>query len=199
MNKVTFLILGILFIASCKKEETVELESGPTPVTIGDFRNGGVVFYIDSNDNTHGLVCAISNQSTGIQWYNGIDTTTGAQGIAIGTGTANTTAIINSQGATATDYAAGLAKAYTGGGYNDWFLPSQEELQELYKYKSIIDSSSIANGGSGFVNNELYWSSTEYDQDDTQAIWQYFDPNGTGGTGFSSKDNTYYIRAIRAF
>ena len=58
------------------------------PLTIGDFRDGGVVFWL--NGSGGGLVCAVSDQSTGIQWYNGSNRTTGATATAIGTGQANT-------------------------------------------------------------------------------------------------------------
>lgn len=55
-------------------------------------------------------------------------TNRGAIGTAIGTGFSNTNTIITSQGIIATNYAAGLVRAYTGGGYTDWYLPSKEEL-----------------------------------------------------------------------
>ena len=65
----------------------------PPPSPIGDFYGGGVVFYIfESGDTgyvageTHGLIAAVQDQSSGIRWYNGINVTTGATGTAIGTG-----------------------------------------------------------------------------------------------------------------
>jgi hypothetical protein len=77
-----------------------------------------VVFYLLQEgeegydpEQTHGLVCAIKDQSSGIQWYNGSNIRTGAIGIAVGTGSDNTNAIISEQGAIETEYAAGLAKA----------------------------------------------------------------------------------------
>ena len=71
------------------------------PPQVGDFRDGGVVFYIaptptDLNgdgDPDIGLVCAVEDQSSGIKWdNNGTDTTfaTGANGVGIGTGSSNT-------------------------------------------------------------------------------------------------------------
>jgi len=110
----------------------------PTPPEVGDFYQGGVVFYIFVDGETgyvagetHGLITAVEDQSSSIAWNIGGNFPTGATGSAIGTGTANTTTIINAQnaqGASQTSYAAGLARAYTGGGYTDWFLPSKDEL-----------------------------------------------------------------------
>jgi hypothetical protein len=162
------------------------------PATIGDFRDGGVVFWVDPTDNTHGLVCSIQDQSTGIQWYNGSDIVTGATGAAIGTGTTNTAVIITAQGAVQTNYAAGLAKAYGGGGFNDWFLPSKDELYEMYLNKAAIDASATANGGANFSN--YYWSSTEVDSN--YALDQNF---GSGSQNYYSKNNTDFVRAVRAF
>ncbi|MDB9748825.1 DUF1566 domain-containing protein, partial [Polaribacter sp.] len=141
------------------------------PPQVGDFYQGGVVFHLFEEGETgyvagetHGLIAAVADQSSGIRWYNGINDTTGATGTAIGTGSANTDAIINVQGATETSYAAGLARAYTGGGYTDWFLPSKDELNKMFSYKAVINTTATANDGSNFATN-YYWSSTEYDND----------------------------------
>jgi len=45
------------------------------------------------------LIAAQTDQSTGIQWYNGSYITTGARGTVVGTGLANTRKIIKAQGA----------------------------------------------------------------------------------------------------
>ena len=159
--------------------------------TIGEAYQGGKVAYVlQSGDpgydptTPHGLIAATSDQSTGIRWYNGYTTTTGASGTAIGTGLSNTNAIIASQGATATSYAAGLARAYAGGGYTDWYLPSKDELNKLYLNRTAIG---------GFADN-YYWSSTELGSG--SAWYQYFFNGGQASTG---KFSTYYVRAIRAF
>jgi hypothetical protein len=168
------------------------LEPQPEPATIGDFRAGGVVFWVDPEDSQHGLVCAIEDQSTGIQWFNGIFIETGATARGIGTGAANTNIIIANQGATETNYAAGLARAYTGGGFTDWFLPSQDELNLMYVNKAVINTTATANAGAIFSNS--YWSSTE---DDVDLAWSQ---NFVNGDQFiSSKDYTKYVRAVRAF
>jgi hypothetical protein len=162
--------------------------------TIGQYFQGGIVAYIlvsgdpgyDANTQ-HGLIAATSDQSTGIQWSNGSFTTTGATGPAIGTGLSNTNTIISSQGPTATSYAAGLARAYKGGGYTDWYLPSKDELAKLYAMKLL--------GFGGFASN-YYWSSTEHGASTDLAGTQNF---GNGGQSYNNKSFTYYVRAIRAF
>jgi hypothetical protein len=160
-------------------------------ISIGQNYYGGKIAYIlvsgdpgyDAN-TPHGLVAATVDQSTGIRWYNGTYTTTGATGTAIGTGLANTNTIITSQGATATSYAAGLARAYAGGGYTDWYLPSKDELNKLYLNRIAIG---------GFASN-YYWSSTE------AGSFNAWDQNfGSGFQNSSFKVDTDYVRAIRAF
>jgi hypothetical protein len=159
-----------------------------TEAAIGDIRDGGVVFWVDPSDNTKGLVCALEDQSAAIQWYNGTLITI-STGTAIGTGSANTTAIITAQGETATNYAAGLARAHTGGGYEDWFLPSKDELKEMYDKKDVLEA---AEGFTAF--SDYYWSSTE---SDTKNAWRQKVSNGD--QSYSYKDDTYSVRAVRAF
>jgi hypothetical protein len=163
-------------------------------ISIGQNYYGGKIAYIlQSGDpgydaNTpHGLVAATVDQSTRIQWYNGNYRTTGATGTEIGTGLSNTNAIIASQGETATSYAAGLARAYAGGGYKDWYLPSKDELNKLYLNRIAIG---------GFADAS-YWSSTEFASFDYRYAWYQNFSSSFQGVG--SKFNTNYVRAIRAF
>jgi hypothetical protein len=164
--------------------------TGGTP-SIGDTYGGGIVFYILQSgdagydaDVQHGLIAATEDQSSGIQWFNGSYVTTGAIGTAVGTGATNTTTIIDKQGATATDYAAGLARAHRGGGYDDWFLPSKDELNLLR----------LQQGAVGGFSSGFYWSSTEYF---LNFAWRQFFFNGN--QYISNKSNTVNVRAVRAF
>jgi hypothetical protein len=165
-------------------------------LSIGDYYQGGKIAYILVSGNTgydanvqHGLIAATSDQSSGITWSNGSDITTGATGTAIGTGLSNTNAIIASQGEPATSYAAaGLARAYAGGGYTDWYLPSQDELSKLYLNRETIG---------GFANNH-YWSSTVAGNLDGGGTAWYRDFS-LGSQGISYKYRSKYVRAVRAF
>lgn len=168
---------------------TCAVTVNPAPVAIGDSYGGGIVAYILVNGDTgydpsvqHGLIAATADQSTGIQWYNGSNVVTGATGTAIGTGQANTTAIVNIQGAGS--YAVQLCDDLTVGGYNDWFLPSKDELDKLYTNKGAIG---------GFADS-YYWSSSEYDAD---YAWEqsFFD----GNQGNFYKSGSQRVRAVRAF
>ena len=164
-----------------------------TEARVGDIRAGGVVFWVDPSDNRHGLIAAIEDQSSGIWWWNGIIETTTATGTAIGTGSTNTDAIIAVQGVTETSYAAGLARAYTGGGYTDWFLPSKDELQKMYS--NIGQGNILGLGNIGNFANNFYWSSTEVDIDMAWMQDFWFERQSAVDKNYQTPS----VRAVRAF
>ena len=169
--------------------------TGTISLSIGQSYQGGKVAYIlGSKDpgydvNTqHGIIAATSDQSDQlirIKWDKGIYTNTGATGTAIGTGFSNTNKIIASQGEPAITYAAGLARAYTGGGYTDWYLPSKDELEKLQSNKGTI----------GDFYNFYYWSSSEVDE--SKAWFQFF-WNGKQYENVKGELRPL-VRAIRSF
>ena len=153
--------------------------------TVGDTGPASGLIFYDKGSYSDGwryLEAAPSDQSTGIQWYNGSYVVTGATGTAIGTGQANTTAIVTIQGTGS--YAAQLCNDLIVGGYNDWFLPSKDELNKLYLNKVAIGGFAV----------DSYWSSSEYRA--YYAWYQYF---GNGYQNLNYKLNTYRVRAVRAF
>jgi len=152
-------------------------------LVIGETYAGGIIFYIDGTGQ-HGLVAASSDQSAGIQWYNGSFITTGATGDGIGAGATNTNLIVNTQGAGS--YAAQLCNDLTLGGYFDWYLPSKYELNLMYTNLYLA-------GFGGFFAVD-YWSSTEYNN--YHAWSQSF---STGWQAHNDEGAAYYVRAVRAF
>jgi len=156
---------------------------------IGDFKYGGVIFYIDETEK-HGLVCAVTDQSSGAEW--GCDgTTTGATGTAIGTGAQNTLDIL--AGCGTDDIAADLCADLTLNSFDDWFLPSKDELNEMYQNKAAINTTATANSGSVFAD-DIYVSSTE---GLSTAVKIQNMETGEQNSGF--KDDPFRVRAVREF
>lgn len=162
-------------------------------IAIGKTYQGGLIFYVD-NTGEHGLIAAPTDQSTGIQWYNGTFLITGATATAVGTGQANTNKIINAQGSGA--YAAKLTADLVLGGYDDWFLPSRDELGLMYKNIGKGAAAPLTNVG-GFSTVSWYWSSSE-----VAAGGAWFQTFASGGYQYEHGVNTdlpFYVRAVRAF
>jgi len=196
--------LQTLTITAFNNDGTIELAGSPLSVTatatastgslsIGDFHEGGVIFYLD-NTGQHGLVCAVSDQSAGAEWGCPLIAVSGSEGTAIGTGAQNTIDI--EAGCITKDTAADICANLTLNGYDDWFLPSIDELNEMYLNKASINATATAHGGSDFVELFVrYWSSTQYGAS-TLAHFVHF---GNGFSFVDAKDGAYAIRAVRAF
>ena len=173
--------------------------SGSTTYSVGDFAQGGIVFWVDETGQ-HGLVAAKEDQSTGVRWYAGTFGNTQAKGDGPFSGEANTSIIIAAQVAIGDDgstYAARICNELqvTEGGktYGDWYLPSKEELNLMYQNKATIDATAGVNGGSGFAS-AYYWSSTE---NDIYFAWLQYFVNGLQSIYY--KFDTSSVRAVRAF
>jgi hypothetical protein len=163
-----------------------------------------VVFYLLQEgeegydpEQTHGLVCAITDQSGGIQWYNGSNIRTRVTKLDVGTGSDNTNVIIKAQGATETEYAAGLAKACTDGGYSDWYLPSDAELQIMCKNRKAINTSAQLNGGDSF-SVVVCWSSSEFFTNSSFDV-SHIRKFPFVGEHYALKSDTHLVGAIRSF
>jgi hypothetical protein len=187
---------------------------------------GGIVFYV----NAAGFACGTTLAATcnyleaaptsgpsawtdaAYAWSGNTSLNIGAtaQRTAIGTGYANTSAIVLQD---ATESKAGtIARAYSGpNGLSDWFLPSKDELNQMCKWANAVAWTSDAtpctagtlNAGTGHGLNaagflsDLYQSSSETASGPpNQAFSQAFS-NGLQITG--PKRNSNPVRPVRAF
>ncbi len=162
---------------------------------------GGKIFYVNENyetDRWRYLEVAPDDQGA-YQWGGDgreVETSTG-----IGTGSTNTANIVEEFGDNkvltwsgvieATPYAAKICSDLVEGGYDDWFLPSKDELDELYKHKDELYKHKEDVGG--FEPKE-YWSSSEIN---SNYVWsQNF---GSGDQGVFNRVGGLRVRAVRAF
>jgi hypothetical protein len=172
--------------------QTVAIAVTEVVYAIGDTGPAGGIIFCDMGWFTgfgwQYLEAASSDQSTGTA-FGGFGEGGSGYGFGIGMGEGNTYGIVTTYGDAEpfeglTDYAAKLCYDLVLGGYDDWFLPSQDELNLMYQQKEVIG---------GFTSSQ-YWSSTEYDR--FRAWDQYFN---SGIQYYSDKTTRAPVRAIRAF
>ena len=164
----------------------VDMNGNNPLLSIGDTYAGGIVFYLQpgSDCTYHGIVCAPYDQNSAPWGCYG--TWLGGTSLTIGTGQANTTAILN--GCSESGIAARVCDNLVLNGYNDWYLPSLDEL-------NLMADNLAVHGIGGFIGNGDYWSSSEYSNN--SAYGEIFSINPSGF--YSGKYHTYSIRAVRAF
>jgi hypothetical protein len=104
---------------------------------------GGKIAYIlqdgDPGYNAnviHGLIATLSNQSNGAQWGCYGTEIQGADNTDIGAGKQNTIDIV--AGCSTAGIAAKLCSDMIWDGYSDWYLPSRDELNQVYISKDAI-------------------------------------------------------------
>ncbi|MCX6246457.1 MAG: hypothetical protein NTW10_01880 [Bacteroidetes bacterium] len=146
---------------------------------IGQSYGGGIVFYLDGSGQ-HGLISSTIDQSPAPWGCYG--TSIAGTSFVLGSGQTNTTLIIN--GCPTPGIAARVCDDLVLNGYSDWFLPSKDELTQMYLQKTVIG---------GFAN-DYYWTSSQ--STSNWAILQYF---GDGTRYFGVKSTPRVVRAIRAF
>jgi hypothetical protein len=166
-----------------------------TYLAIGDTYQGGIIFYLDGNGG--GLIAAPTDQATVAEWgcYSWVPSTE----LAIGTGAQNT--IIIEAGCTTPGTAADICANYDDGTYDDWFLPSRDELN--YMWLNIGQGNALGLGNIGSFYSVDYWSSSDYCtgsgcQYDYYLAWYQDFSNGYQGPT-NKNFTTNSVRAVRAF
>jgi hypothetical protein len=130
-----------------------------------------------------------SSTGKGFPWCTGSGGTqsvNGAYATGIGSGFANTTAMLP---VCNPGDAGNVARSYTGGGLTDWSLASKDELNALDYYKNRA-----AIGG---FNSGWYWSSS---QGNAERSWQqHFESSDPAIIGMLKDSISGGVRPIRAF
>jgi hypothetical protein len=107
------------------------------------------------------------------------------------------------------DYAAGAARRYTGGGKTDWYLGTSVEMNLLADWSKGNASTPLEDSKSGVMirggfsqsssSATHYWTASQLDWAKENAYRQDFLNNGAGGSGQDHKSFERKVRPIRAF
>ena len=166
-----------------KGQYRYEVTENPTTYTAGDFVQGGLYTFTDSG---YAYITAATDQSSSAEWgCQGTLIAEGATPEAIGQGVINTASIV--AGCATAGIAARLANDLVLNGFSDWFLPSLEELTEMY--------TNLASAGLGSFVNQSYWSSTQVSA--TQAFT--IDMNSGNFNQHNKSQTNRHTRAMRRF
>ena len=163
------------------------------------YQGGIIVYYLQVGDpgyvspDANGLI--VYPASLGTAGWGCANSYLGVTNTAIGTGSANTAAIV--AGCTQVGIAARICSDLSAGGYSDWYLPSKDELNKVYLQRTATELA--------FLNNYAgYWSSTEgqVNIDGTicyTALGQLFGEPAAHTYVSAFKDIPYEVIAMRAF
>jgi len=163
---------------------------------------GGIVFY-DKGDTSGGwryLEAAPADTEFSAEWgLYGTDILNTSTGI--GTGMANTTAIVEAivaasagQMAPITNTAAQRCDALEFGGFDDWFLPSKDELNLMYENIEGFNTT-------GRIVTVTYWSSSAYRGHSRYYTWTQRFSDGVQDLPNTNikRTDALRVRAVRAF
>lgn len=160
-------------------------------LAIGDSYQGGKIGYLLKPGDVgydpavqHGII--ISEVDFGPSTWGCQNTLVGTSA-AIGSGQANTTAIVNSNCAAASTCAR-VCNDLILNGYNDWYLPSLDELLRLSENRAAIGSASF--------NGQYYCSTELYTLNNAAHI---VNANYPSGDLAALKSLLYKFRPVRSF
>jgi uncharacterized protein (TIGR02145 family) len=163
---------------------------------VGEQFGGGVVFHVyrDAAGVERGLVVSLNNQSEGAAWSNITNQLAGAT--SSWDGLANSNTIVAQAGHSSS--AAKLCLDYSAGGFDDWYLPSNGELNILYQNLREVNPALGSISGASEVYGSTrccfyYWSSSESGEFGGWVL------DHVGIHGFNDKVGPNQVRAIRAY
>jgi hypothetical protein len=147
---------------------------------------GGIVFY-DKGTNTDGWqYLEVAPKDLGDAEWGTYGKEVVGTGMAVGTGKRNTQLIVERLKALGENgRAAQLCASLNINGFTDWFLPSHDELELLYK--------NVSQKGLGGFGGGWYWSSSQHDS--KYSLGQKFND----GRDANAKNYKGAVRAVRAF
>jgi hypothetical protein len=165
---------------------------------VGELYEGGVVFWVDPTGQ-HGLIVSMTLLGASV-WSNLTTTLIGSSAESDWDGLANSNAIVAQPGHT--NSAAKLCLDYVNtnygtGVYDDWYLASRGELNDLFNNIKQVTKALETDGNpntDGFVIEGYYWTSTEQYDDIAYSIPWYW-----GWTHRQSKTAPSMVRCIRSF
>ena len=161
---------------------TWRLPAAPVTYSVGDKGPaGGLVFSIDA-EGLHGLEAAPEDQTEGTSWGCYSTLLPGAYDTQVNAGPQNTGNTV--AGCADAGHAAKLANNYWLNGYNDWYLPSKDELNLMYQQREQL----------GSFADEVYWSSSQLSR---FLAWSQYFADGTQDA--ARKYLPQRVRAIRSF
>ena len=182
-------------------QRKVSLGEIKVPITVGTAAGGGVVFHV-TDGGVHGFI--VTNALSGnynFGPYKGAGTI--KTGIGEGkTNTANYITFINNyrlgntwETKTAPEHCTELSKEVNGITYDDWFLPSKDELAAVFYARATISAAALS-----FPANN-YWSSSEWENDINWATWyiNFYEPENLVTDGANKEGWTIGIIPVRSF
>jgi len=184
----------------CSRSITWARDSAARVYNVGDIGPGGGLVFLISGGLTYEMAPktwsgSSSDDTPTLAWCSDTSTSIlGAVGTAVGTGSANTTAML---ALPCTSGAAVAARAYPGGGFTDWFLPSKDELNEMWLYSQVGGFNTATYGFASGIANDYYWSSSQYSAGFGGFAW--YQELDSGNQFGASNSISHRARPIRAF
>jgi hypothetical protein len=174
--------------------EAPRRKAGTGSYAIGDIGPGGGKIFITPSTagNSTGKYFEVAPVGVQVQrtWATGSNQSiavSGADGTAIGTGAQNTIDIVAQSGNVAATSAAVYCSELVSGGQSDWFLPSKDELAQIYTNRVAL-----GNDFSTFT----YWSSSE---NGSVFAWYKNFSNGDQYADINKMTPTIRVRPVRSF